>query len=147
MKDKTRKILILVFILILVGMAAEIAVYMTYHLMGHVRDSETSIGTSQVYTEKEIRDAAEDVEDYFKKNFAGCKLRYLSYDEDRTWDEQLRWAEKYGEEQAIILYSEYVPYYVQRLGSAEPMTDFRWILTRSGGKWTLRVCGYEQIDS
>lgn len=113
---------------------------------GNIRHVMPAIGPSDLYTGAEIEDAMDIVLDYFKKEFDGCTLTRLEYDETAVWDGLMGWAAQYHEGQAIVLLSDFDVDSSGGDGSLNPGDTYRnwkWILTRTGsGKWTLRTWGY-----
>ena len=105
-----------------------------------------AIGPSELYSDREIEDAMNIVVDYFKKEFDGCTLTRLEYDEAAVRDEMMGWAAQYDEGQAIVLLSDFDVDSSGGDGGLNPGDTYRnwkWILTRTGeGKWTLRTWGY-----
>jgi hypothetical protein len=104
------------------------------------------IGTSELYTDAEIQDAMKIVLGYFKKEFDGCTLTRLEYDEPEVRDEMMGWASQYDAGQAIVLLSDFEVDASGGDGSLNPDSTYRnwkWILTRTGnGKWVLQTWGY-----
>ena len=107
--------------------------------------AERSIGTSSLYAAAEIEDAMDAAERYFRREFRGCTLQELCYDEDKSAKAADEWAMQYGEEQAIVLTSTFLvgPGGDGSLERNETYTNWQWILTRSGkNDWVVRTCGY-----
>ena len=100
---------------------------------GKVDDAELTIGTSFLYSEKEIRSAMDVVMDQFERGFESCKLLTLSYDEESSVKEADHWAEQYEADEAIVLESSF---YV--IGSKNPTLNPN--STYRG--WQLQTCGY-----
>ena len=104
------------------------------------------IGPSELYTEAEIKDAMEIVLGYFEKEFDGCTMTRLEYDEQKVREEMVGWAEQYDAGQAIVLLSDFDVDASGGDGSLNPNDTYRnwkWILTRTGnGKWVLQTWGY-----
>ena len=104
------------------------------------------IGPSELYSDREIEAAMNIVADYFKKEFDGCTLIRLEYDEAAVRDELMGWADQYDEGQAIVLLSDFEVDSSGGDGSLNPNDTYRnwkWILTRTGaGEWQLRTWGY-----
>lgn len=113
---------------------------------GNIRQVMPAIGPSELYTGSEIEDAMDIVLDFFKKEYDGCTMTRLEYDEAEVRDAQMGWAEQYGEDQAIVLLSDFDVDSSGGDGSLNPNSTYenwKWILTRSGnGAWTLRTWGY-----
>lgn len=113
---------------------------------GDVYSAQQVVGPSSVYTEQEIRSAMQPVKRYFAREFNGCTLLFLTYNEEKTLESAKAWAENYGADEAIVLLSDF---YVDSRGgdgSLNPNStykNYQWILTRSGSeKWQLRTWGY-----
>lgn len=112
---------------------------------GKVDDAELTVGTSYLYSEKEIQSAMRVVMNQVERGFESCKLLTLTYDEESSVKEADHWAEQYEADEAIVLESSF---YV--IGSKNPTLNpnstyrgWEWILTRTGnGNWELQTCGY-----
>lgn len=81
---------------------------------------------------------------HFRKNFDGCKLLRIEYDEGKTLTERYYRSQQYGVERTIVLESDF---YVSSDadGSLNPnhtYNDWKWILTDEGDGWVLRTSGY-----
>ena len=114
---------------------------------GDVSNVERSMSVSVLYSEEEISDAMDIVEAHFRKEFDGCRLKNLRYEEyGKYLTEQEEWARQYGEDEAIVFLSDFHVYEFGGDGSLNPNENYinwKWILTRSdGGAWTLRTWGY-----
>ena len=111
---------------------------------GDVSNVERVMSVSECYTEGEIHDAMDVVTVYFRREFDGCGLKNLRYDEPLA--EQQVWAEQYGEDEAIVLLSDFSVSGSGGDGSLNPNENYinwKWILTRSdGGTWKLQTWGY-----
>ena len=113
---------------------------------GNTWGAERIVGESSYfqYSEKDIRDAMDVVERKFCRDFTGCKLLRLEYNESRTMVDQVERGNSYGVKRTIVLISDF---YVG-IG-AEPTfnpnqtyKDWTWILTDEGSGWQLRTWGY-----
>lgn len=96
------------------------------------------------YSAKDIRNAMDVVERKFRRDFEGCKLLRLEYDESKTMVDQVKRGNDYGIKRTIVLISDF---YVG-IG-AEPTfnpnqtyQNWTWILTDDGSGWELRTWGY-----
>ena len=69
---------------------------------GDVSVVDLEPGSSNIYSPEEIYAAMERVTEYFEEEFEGCVLTNLVYDEDYSMMRAAQWAEKYGDEEAII---------------------------------------------
>lgn len=133
-----------IIILLLIALLA--AVIFLSRQGGDVRIVRRDIGESQKYTQEDIESAMDVVEHRFKKEFDGCTLISLTYDETRSDRSADGWKENYGADEAIVLLSRF---YVDKSGgdgSLNPESyydNWQWILTRNaGGKWQLQTWGY-----
>ena len=105
-----------------------------------------AIGPSDLYTGAEIEKAMDIVLGYFQKEFDGCTLTRLEYDEAAVREELPGWAAQYDDAQAIVLLSDF---YVSpnggdgSLNTDETYRNWKWVLTRTGnGNWKLQTWGY-----
>ena len=105
-----------------------------------------AIGPSDLYTGAEIEKAMDIVLGYFQKEFDGCTLTRLEYDEAAVREELPGWAAQYNDAQAIVLLSDF---YVSpnggdgSLNTDETYRNWKWVLTRTGnGNWVLQTWGY-----
>ena len=110
---------------------------------GDVSETGRRIGTCEHYGEGEIADAMDVVEKHFKKNFDGCKLINLEYDEEKTADKAAREAERCGQETIILLSS----FRVEDAGDGslnpgQTYTDYEWTLVKTFFGWELKDSGY-----
>ena len=111
---------------------------------GDVSEHGRRIGTCEQYSEAEIDDAMNEVEVFFKKNFDGCKLLNLEYDEEKTGKKAEGWSERYGEE-AIVLLSDFEVDESGGDGSLNPGQTYRnyqWVLVKTFFGWKLKDWGY-----
>ena len=96
------------------------------------------------YSAKDIRNAMDLVERKFRRDFEGCKLLRLEYDESKTLAEQLE-REKYdGVKRTMVLLSDfYVGFGAEpSLNPNDTYRNWKWILTDDGSGWELRTWGY-----
>ena len=105
-----------------------------------------AIGPSNLYTGAEIEKAMDIVMGYFQKEFDGCTLTRLEYDEAAVREELPGWASQYDDAQAIVLLSDFYvsPYGGDgSLNTDETYRNWKWVLTRTGnGNWKLQTWGY-----
>lgn len=112
---------------------------------GDVRNVSREIGESEIYSRAEIDDAMDVVVRFFADNYKGCTLTTLCYDEAVSAAAAPEWAEQYEAEEAIVLVSSFdVDGYGDSpaLNPNSTYVHYQWILTRSGGAWTLQTWGY-----
>ena len=107
---------------------------------------QMSMSEDPVYTEAEVDAAVEVVQKAFKKNFKGCTLQSITYDEEAFAETQKVWAVQYGAEEAIVLTSSFQTGKNGGDGGLNANTtykDWQWVLTRNGGsQWELQTWGY-----
>lgn len=111
---------------------------------GDVSETARRIGTCELYSKGEIADAMDVVEAHFKKNFDGCKLIGLEYDDEKTSEAAAGWSEQYGRE-AIVLLSDFQVDESGGDGSLNPGQTYRnyqWILVKTIFGWELKDWGY-----
>ena len=113
---------------------------------GDVRGTERQMGQSERYFEAEIARAMDQVEDHFRKEFDGCKLLNLRCDEEKTLAEAKEWAQQYGADEAVVLYSDFEVDSSGGDGSLNPDSTYRnwkWVLIRNRREaWELKTWGY-----
>lgn len=111
---------------------------------GNVNYVHKTVGESTVYTMVEIEDAMDVVIRHFRREFEGCTLIHLYYEEDTARNQA--WAENYGDDQGIILLSSFETgpdSAGMGLNDNDTYNGWSWILTRDkGGNWNLRTWGY-----
>ena len=98
------------------------------------------------YSEQDIRAAMRVAVRHFEKEFDGCKLLSICYDEAKVKDAEPEWAAQYDADEAIVLLSSF---HVDgsggdgSLNANSDYTDWQWVLVRSGGgNWQLKTWGY-----
>lgn len=113
---------------------------------GNASQVQMITGESEVFTQREIEDAMEAAMDHFRKEFDGCTMTKIEYDESKIEADAIEWAQQYGADEAIVLYSSFDVDASGGDGSLNPNSTYnnwQWILTRDeGGKWVLRTWGY-----
>ena len=113
---------------------------------GNVSEVQVITGESAIFTRQEIEEAMEAAMDYFRKEFDGCTMTKISYDEERSRKAAMEWARQYGADEAIVLYSSFDVGASGVDGSLNPNSTYnnwQWVLTRdAGGEWVLRTWGY-----
>lgn len=113
---------------------------------GNTKDCIRNTGSSTLYTEDEINKLMDIVEEYFKKEFEGCTLQELTYDEEYSNEHCGGWANQYDADRAIVFKSDF---YVSPTGGDGSLNqdstyrDWEWILTQTDSEeWILRTWGY-----
>lgn len=113
---------------------------------GNVSRVHTVVGESEIFTQGEIEEAMEAAMDYFRKEFDGCTMTKITYDEAKGRKAAMEWAKQYGADEAIVLYSSFDVGASGGDGSLNPNSTYnnwQWVLTRdSDGEWVLRTWGY-----
>lgn len=113
---------------------------------GNIRQVEYDIGATAYYSSREVTDAMDTVCDYFEREFDGCKLLTVSYDEEFSQRRASDWAKQYDADQAIVLLSSFYVDGSGGDGSLNPNSTYdryQWILTRNrNGSWKLQTWGY-----
>ena len=113
---------------------------------GNASQVHTIVGESAIFTQQEIEAAMETAMDHFRKEFDGCTMTEISYDETRSRAAAMEWARQYGADEGIVLYSSFDVDGSGGDGSLNPnstYSNWQWVLTRNrGGNWVLRTWGY-----
>lgn len=100
---------------------------------------------SEIFSQEDIQQAMNKVMEYFNKEFDGCELTSLWYDEEFSGKRADEWAEQYEAEEAIVLLSNFDVGASGGDGSLNPnstYSNWNWILVRSDGDWELKTWGY-----
>ena len=111
---------------------------------GDVRNVKRETGTSERYSDAQIHSAMNVVLDFFEKEFDGCTMTQIRYDEEKFAERQNMEAEKYGAE-VIILLTDFDVDSSGGDGSLNPNSTYRnyqWTLTRTLFGWELQDWGY-----
>ena len=106
-----------------------------------IKPCKTDLGSSELYTEAEIRQAVRIVRDQFR-HFHGCTLFSLSYAGDERSLSEFDYNENYDE--AIVIDSVFLSPIV-RAGAWNPHDIYTWsfiLMRENGGKWELLTYGY-----
>ena len=102
--------------------------------------------TSEIYTDKEVEFAINEILRYFKKNFDGCTLREITYAGDEKTQAHAEWAERHNADDVIVLTSTFDVDSSGGDGSLNPDSTYNrwmWILVRDGnGRWKHVDHGY-----
>ena len=113
-----------------------------------VENAEIGIDASETYSEREIEAAMRVVKRRFKWNYRSTLLK-LTYNDKKNAAAAEEWAARYGAEEAIVLYADFVTDDDGRLFGTglEPGYTYKgweWVLVRShGGRWRLKTWGQE----
>ena len=142
MKDQKKlRLWLLLILLALAGMFSQ-------RLMGGGDTSQTKriIGESSLYSQAEIEQMMDTVESTFRREFKGCTLLELKYDEALSQKQSGDWAEQYQADEAAVLTSSFDVDGSGGDGSLNPNSTYSkwlWVLTRNGdGNWKLQTWGY-----
>ena len=119
--------------------------------LGAVNDTDPAIdfGTSDLYTEEEMKEAAVQVKCKFA-SFEGCELHALRYAGDEcSSEENLSWLNSLEEGSEYVQVMEFLSDFhtpMENAGAWEPdkgYTDYQWWLARTAdGGWQLLSWGY-----
>ena len=142
MKDKKRlRLWILLILIALAGMLSQALLR-----GGDVSSVQRIIGESSLYSREEIEEMMEVVEKTFRREFKGCALTELEYDEELSKKQSGDWAEQCQADEAVVLTSSFDVDGSGGDGSLNPNSTYSrwlWVLTRNeGGDWQLRTWGY-----
>lgn len=121
------------------------ALFIISCFIGNTIFVKKTIAQSDLYTKKEITRAMDAAEKEFIRDFKGCILTDLWYDEHQT--KNSGWADQYDAEDAIVLKSNYKSGPFSMRGNQLPNTtynNYSWVLVRydDGGNWELQTSGY-----
>ena len=111
---------------------------------GDVRNVKRNPGESQLYSEGEINFAMNEVIDFFEKEFDGCTMTEIRYDEEKYAKRQSAESEDYGSD-VMILLTDFDVDSSGGDGSLNPNSTYRnyqWTLTRTLFGWEIRDWGY-----
>ena len=101
---------------------------------------------SKIYTQEDIYEAIDVVENYFRHNFDGCTLTEIGYIGDEKWAAMEEQAHSYGVDQVIILTSSFDTGRSGgdgALNANDSYQNWKWILLRDiGGEWSHADHGY-----
>lgn len=113
---------------------------------GNASQVQVITGESQLFTEREIENAMEEAMNYFRKEFDGCTMTKIEYNEEKSGASAEEWARQYGADEGIVLYSSFDVDASGGDGSLNPNSTYnnwQWVLTRNAGEnWVLRTWGY-----
>ena len=111
---------------------------------GNVNHVHITPGKSEVYTQSDIEDAMDIVIRHFRREFEGCTLVHLYYEEDTIRNKS--WALQYGASEGIVILSSFETgpdAAGMGLNDNASYNRWQWVLTRSsGGNWVLQSWGY-----
>lgn len=113
---------------------------------GNASEVQVITGESELFTEREIEQAMETAMDYFRREFDGCTMTKIEYNEEKVLAAGEAWARTYDDAEGIVLLSSFDVDASGGDGSLNPnstYSNWQWVLTRSkGGEWVLRTWGY-----
>ena len=123
-----------------------LALFLTGCGGGNASEVQVITGESEIFTEREIEDAMEVAMNHFRREFDGCTMTKIEYNESQSRGAAAGWAQHYGADEGIVLYSSFDVDASGGDGSFNPnstYSNWQWILTRTeGGDWVLRTWGY-----
>lgn len=112
---------------------------------GNIKNAKKDIGPSDIYTSAEIDSAMNVAMAYFEKEFEGCTLLEIYYDDEKAAMTAKEYEDRWNT-QVIVLYSSFDVDSSGGDGSFNATSTYygwKWILSRTdNGKWTLRDWGY-----
>ncbi|MEI3101733.1 MAG: hypothetical protein V8T45_08120 [Oscillospiraceae bacterium] len=110
---------------------------------GDTSQTKRIIGESSLYSQAEIEQMMDTVESTFRREFKGCTLLELKYDEALSQKQSGDWAEQYQADEAAVLTSSFDVDGSGGDGSLNPNSTYSkwlWVLTRNGdGNWKLEL--------
>ena len=118
---------------------------------GHVNKTELEVGTSQMYTEQEIKEASKALKLYFFLHMRGFELQEISYQEEASHflaQEMTQKGRIKSEKCMIVFESKFRKVHGSDNNDAygEMESGYQWILIRDkeGGRWHIdeSMCGY-----
>ena len=113
---------------------------------GNASEVQVITGESALFSEREIEQSMEVAMNHFRREFDGCTMTKIVYIESWSQAAAAEWAQQYGADEGIILYSSFDVDASGGDGSFTPnstYSNWQWILTRDqGGDWVLRTWGY-----
>ena len=118
-------------------------VYRSMHTASLADDFQLLLEPSDHFTDQEIKDAADTVIHYFKKNFDGCQMQNLryGYQESFPGSENDNWAEEHGEEEGMVFFAEFTTNASlpnDSTFSPGSTYEYHWYVARSGnGHWKI----------
>lgn len=141
---KKNKLICLVISIFIIGIALY---FFSDYKDENINNVTEIIVKSEIYNEKDIKDAMNIVKKKFKSEFKGCILTDLWYDENVSTTSADEWTKQYNVEEAIVLLSNFNVDSSGGDGSLNPnttYTEWQWILVRdnSNNKWELKTWGY-----
>ena len=142
MKDKKKlRLWILLILIALAGMFSQRLL-----VGGDVSRVQRLIGESSLYSQAEIEQMMDTVESAFRREFKGCTLTELEYDEEFSSKQSGDWAEQCQADEAVVLTSSFDVDGSGGDGSLNPNSTYSkwmWVLTRNeGGDWKMQTWGY-----
>ena len=142
-----RKEKIIKTLLLGLGLVAVMFVYYKINTIGYVSSTSRRAIETTLFEVQEIESAMEVVENTFKKDYSGCQLIDLWYDETFSSTYAPEWAKQYEADEAIILLSTFHTadtWVSEGLEPDKTYPQWQWILVRSGktNNWELKTWGY-----
>ena len=140
-----KKILTVICAAVLTVFCASMLILSLTFSPGDIKEVRVNIEPSTIYSEADIDDAVYAALCYFKREFGGCSLLELSYDEALSEKAAAEWAEQYDADEAIVLTSSFKVTGKSdgSLAEGETYRNWQWILVRNNGKdWRVKTCGY-----
>lgn len=137
-----------IILCVLISIMIVLAVIIVKSYKSDFNNVNIVIGKSQIYSEKELREAIELIIQQFKhdKFWRQCTLLELCYDEEKSLSYS---GHNTDNEDKIVIFSSF---HVNSLSDGslqenETYNNWQWILVRkNNGEWKLENWGYGKID-
>ena len=105
-----------------------------------------TIDDSSIYTKEDIQSAANVVKKYFNKNFKGCTLNEITYNDADSLDLINNYTLEDTTKESIVLLSEFTTNSKGGDGSLNPNETYEnwaWVLSRAEGEdWKIITNGF-----
>lgn len=115
---------------------------------GAVSDADTDLGHSKSYDEKELEDAAHQINKHFRAMYNGCTLLTVKYDGDATAKDNLDYCRELEPDKdyvdCVVFTSSFETseHCDTTLEPNQTYEDWQWYLAREkGGEWELVMEG------
>lgn len=113
---------------------------------GNIDNLKVTLGSSDLYTKKELQSAVDYILGKFQVEFVDCVMTELNYDEAFSLSQCQVWADQYDADEAIVFtctFNTTENYQELVMEPGQVCEGYNWILTRNEGEdWTLQTWGY-----
>lgn len=143
---KVKKLVAVCICILTLFSAGEVTRYF-YQRDARVRNAAVTLSPSATYTDRDLQAAVNVVKRKFFWGWPGT-LRSITYNEEKSSAAAALWAVRYGADEGVVLYSDFVADTKGRVETSGLMpghvySGWQWILVRShGGRWKLKSWGY-----